>query len=361
MGSLQLPAHGSNANYLYKALDIAQPNNIIDFSVNTNPLGAPPEIKHHWQDWLEAVYDYPDPYCASLKEVIAGNENVEASQLLVGNGAAELITLIARYLRKKSVLIIQPAFSEYETACQHEQCKIDYYVTEASNWQINNQDLAAKLENKDAVFICQPNNPTGVQYDQATIAWLINYCNESQTLLIIDEAFYDFASDTPSAINKIDQFPFLLVLRSLTKMYNIAGLRLGFLAGQPKLLEEIASNKPHWSVNAIAIKAGIVCVNNDTHAKQTRTYIETERIRLFSFFKQHDFTCSPSVVNFYLLRDPSVSTQQALFTFLLEKGIVLRHTDNFPGLTGNWLRVAIKKESENEQLMEALLEWKQQR
>lgn len=358
---MQLPAHGSNPNYLYKALDIAQPNNIIDFSVNTNPLGAPPELKQHWQEWLDAVYDYPDPYCTSLKEAIASNENVEASQLLVGNGAAELITLIARYLAQQNVLIIQPAFSEYETACQHEQCKIEYYVTEAPNWEINKQDLAAKLENKDAVFICQPNNPTGVQYDEATIAWLINYCNETQTLLIIDEAFYDFASNSLSAINKIDQSPFLLVLRSLTKMYNIAGLRLGFLAGQPKLLEEISSKKPHWSVNAIANKAGIVCVNNGTHANQTRTYIETERNRLFSFLKQHGFTYSPSVVNFYLLGDPSISTQQALFTFLLEKGIVLRHTHNFPGLTGNWLRVAIKTESENGQLMEALQEWGQQR
>lgn len=204
---MQLPAHGSNPSYLYKALGIKEPKQIIDFSVNTNPLGAPAEVHQHWQKWLEAIYDYPDPYCNSLKEAIASKEAVDTSHLLIGNGAAEIITLIARYLHRKNILIMQPAFSEYETACLHEKCSIEY-------------------------------------------------CKQSKVLLIVDEAFYDFATHPRSAVSKIHQSPYLLILRSLTKMYNIAGLRLGFLIGQPEILEHIVSFQPHWSVNAIALKAG---------------------------------------------------------------------------------------------------------
>jgi len=357
---LQLPAHGSNPSHLYEAMGIEKPEQIIDFSVNTNPLGAPTEINQHWQDWLEAVYDYPDAYCTSLKKAIASNEGVDTSQLLIGNGAAEIITLIARYLRGKTILIMQPAFSEYETACLHEQCTVDHYITEAPDWQLNKEDVIAKLANKDAVFICQPNNPTGVQYEQEKIDWLIEYCQQSKILLVIDEAFYDFTVQPKSAVSKIRHAPYLLILRSLTKMYNIAGLRLGFLVGQSGLLGDIASYQAHWSVNAIALEAGELFLRDGTHANQTRTYIDEQRIHLFSFFNQQGFSYSPSAVNFYLIKDPTRHLQQDLFIFLLKKGFVLRHTVNFPGLDGAWLRAAIKTEKENQQLMRALNEWKQQ-
>src|SRR5699024_3809442 len=183
--------------------------------------------------------------CASLKKAIASNEGVDTSQLLIGNGAAEIITLIARYLRGIKILIMQPALSEYETACLHEQCTIDHYIIEAPDWQVNKEDIIAKLANKDAVFICQRNNTTGVQYEQEKIDWLIEYCQQLKILLVIDEAFYDFSVQPQPAVSKIRHAPYLLILRSLTKMYNIAGLRLGFLVGQPELLGAIASYQAH--------------------------------------------------------------------------------------------------------------------
>lgn len=357
---MQLPSHGSNPAHLYKALEMDQPERIVDFSVNINPLGPPAAIKYRWQDWYEGIYDYPDPSCTTLKQTIALREGVTESHLLPGNGASELITLIARHLHGKKVLIIQPAFSEYASACRMENCTISHFLLNPPDWNLEGVLLQQKLSAVDAVFFCHPNNPTGVQYDRTTIDWLIDTCEQTKTLLIIDEAFYDFSSSPISSIKKAGQSPFLLVLRSLTKMYGIAGLRLGFLAGHPELLLEISKSQPHWSVNAIALKAGTECLNAVHHPEQTCVYIEKERKRLFSFFQEIGFVHSPSAINFYLIRDPSWDSQQELFMYLLRKGLVLRHTYNFPGLEGKWLRAAVKKEEENQLLMEALIQWKKE-
>lgn len=356
---MQLPAHGSNPHYLYKALEIHPPARIIDFSVNINPLGTSGAVKFLWQDWLDTIYDYPDPYCTDLKQTIVAKEGIEESYLLPGNGAAQLITLIARYFHGKKVLIIHPAFSEYESACRNEQCTILHHVLRAPDWKLEKEVLKQQLRSVDAVFFCHPNNPTGVQYDEATIEWLIGVCKHTKTVLIIDEAFYDFLTNPLTYIKHIYQSSYLLVLRSLTKMYSIAGLRLGFLAGQPELLEEVGKSQPHWSMNTIALKAGKVCLNDSQHSKRSREYVETERNRLFTYLGEKDFTYSPSTVNFYLFRDP-LNDSQELFRFLLRKGLVLRHTYNFPGLEGKWLRAAVKKEEENNMLMEALAEWRRE-
>ncbi|WP_010530004.1 threonine-phosphate decarboxylase CobD [Lentibacillus jeotgali] len=357
---MQLPAHGSNPDHLFRALGMDKPAEMVDFSVNINPLGAPASIKHHWQSWLGDIEDYPDPSAVELKQTIAAHEGVAESHLLPGNGASELITLIARYIHGKKVLIIHPAFSEYASACRNENCSIFYHVVHPPNWQLEKAALQQEIDAVDAVFFCHPNNPAGVQYDRSTINWLIDACRQSKTLLVIDEAFYDFASNPVTSIQQTGRSPYLLVLRSLTKMYSIAGLRLGFLAGQPELLSKIKKTQPHWSLNAIALEAGTLCLNDRRHSTRTRTYIKAERMRLFSFFRENGFLHSPSAVNFYLIRDPALDDQQELFMYLLRKGLVLRHTYNFPGLEGTWLRAAVKKEGENNLLMEALSEWKQE-
>ncbi|MEC2158783.1 threonine-phosphate decarboxylase CobD [Virgibacillus halodenitrificans] len=357
---MHLPAHGANTQHLYTALGMEAPATIIDFSVNTNPLGTPASIQACWQDWLQAVYDYPDPHYTELKQQIATKEKVEPASLLPGNGAAELITLIARFLHSKNVLIAQPAFSEYETACRVEDCNISYYQLKPPAFTLDKEVLHKKLQAADAVFFCNPNNPTGIAFDQHVMNWLIEACEEAKTLLILDEAFYDFVSPPATAIQKASNSPYLLVLRSLTKMYHIAGLRLGYLVGHPEVVEQIGKRQPHWALNGIALKAGVSCLLEQEHVKDTTNFITKERDRVFHFLQRSDYIHSASAVNFYLLKDPAAASQESLYYFLLEKGLVLRHTYNFPGLEGNWLRAAVKKEAENNQLMEALVQWKKE-
>lgn len=357
---MQLPEHGSNTQYVYESLKWKQPEKVIDFSVNINPLGAPEVLKEKWGDWFTAIHDYPDPNANTLMEELAAQENIPAAHLLAGNGAAEIITLIARYLAGSKVAVIHPAFSEYAAACRNEGSEVVEIVLAAPEWHLEASALADKLQGVKAVFLCNPNNPTGIHYNRETVEALIEVCKRTDTLCIIDEAFYDFLPEPVTYIEKVLHQQHVIVIRSLTKMYSIAGIRLGFLAGNPALLQEISRTKPHWSVNALAMKAGVACLQDKAHVAETRRFIAAERAAIFRELKKLGFEHSSSQLNFYLLRDPALLTQEKLFHFLLEQGLVLRHTENFPGIKGKWLRVAVKQPEANKLLLEALAIWKQQ-
>jgi threonine-phosphate decarboxylase len=353
------PSHGSNPHYLYEAMGLTFPGQSIDFSANINPLGPPHDLKEKWQDFYQEIMVYPDPYATKLKELIAKTEQTTVDSLLIGNGGAELITLIARMLAGKKVLIVEPTFSEYEKACRANKCEILYHQLVEPNFELNPIDLRLRLGNADALFLCNPNNPTGIQYPTSLIISIIEECEKQNCLVILDEAFFDFLIEYESFIPYLTRFQNLIIIRSMTKMFAIPGIRLGYLVAQSAIVSELSQIQSHWSINTIALLAGELCLQNKSFIKGTQEYICNERKRLFDFFKQEEFVVSSSKVNFYLLRDPHMKDQFALFKFLLLQGIIPRHTFNFPGLEGRWLRFAIKGYDENDQLMEVLTKWRQ--
>ncbi|WP_345893241.1 threonine-phosphate decarboxylase CobD [Fredinandcohnia quinoae] len=353
-----MPSHGSNPKYVYEAMGIQIPNQYIDLSANINPLGPPQALSEKWKVFFKQIVDYPDPYALSLKEVIMEKEKMDHDWLLIGNGGSELITLVARFLAKKRVLIIQPTFSEYEKACRVNECDVSYFRLNEPNWELDIDRLIPLLENADAIFLCNPNNPTGILYPQSTILRLIKECKRAGCFVVLDEAFYDFVETYESSVGLCKDFSNVIVLRSMTKMFAIPGLRLGYAVTNPMIIKELSAFQSHWSVNTLALLAGEVCLQNEAFILMTQEYIAKERQKLFQFFQKEAFITSASRVNFYLLRDPKIENQKLLFRFLLEKGIVARHTFNFPGLDGNWLRFAIKSTHENERLMEVLTEWR---
>lgn len=336
-------------------MGLALPDQYIDFSANINPLGPPPALQEKWNEFYREISVYPDPNAIKLKEMIAEREGVTSDSILIGNGGAELITLAARMLAGKRILIVQPAFSEYEKACQANSCEIVYHQLKESDFELELPDLA----NMDALFLCNPNNPTGVHFSPSTVMSIIEEAEKHHCFVILDEAFYDFLLDYDSMIPYIHKFTNLIIIRSMTKMFAIPGIRLGYLAAAPPIIAELNSIQPHWSTNTIALLAGELCLQDEAFIKKSQGYIEDERKRLFAFFKRADFEFTLSKVNFYLLRDSHLNDQCRLFEFLLQKGIIPRHTFNFSGLDGSWLRFAIKSKTENDQLMEVLSEWRQ--
>jgi threonine-phosphate decarboxylase len=142
-------------------------------------------------------------------------------------------------------------------------------------------------------------------------------------------------------------------------MFAIPGIRLGYLVAQPAIVSELSLLQSHWSTNTIALLAGDLCLQNESFINETQDFIRNERKRLFALYKQHDFVVSSSNVNFYLLQDPRLENQFVLFEFLIHLGIIPRHTFNFPGLEGRWLRFAIKGSDENNHLLEVLTKWRQ--
>ncbi|MCF6411681.1 threonine-phosphate decarboxylase CobD [Pseudalkalibacillus salsuginis] len=353
------PSHGSNPNYLYEALDLPKPEILIDFSANINPLGPPPELEARWMEIFRRITDYPDPDATELKKTISEIEQVEPPSILIGNGGADLISLVSRMLSGKNVLIIQPTFSEYEKNCHLNGCKIHYHHLEAPDWEMNVEQLQNKLKGIDALFLCNPNNPTGVQYHFESIIQLLKASKEAECLFVLDEAFYDMVSDYEPIIPFTKEFQNLIIIRSMTKMFAIPGLRLGYMIAHPEIVRRIKGYQTHWSVNVPALAAGEICLKKQPFMVETSNYIGEERRKLFTFFKKERYAFSPSKANFYLLKDTDKEDQLPLLRHLLRNGIVPRHTYNFPGLDGRWLRFGIKHSSENDRLIEVLKQWRQ--
>ncbi|WP_075980465.1 threonine-phosphate decarboxylase CobD [Bacillus massilinigeriensis] len=355
------PIHGSNPKYIYQALGIESPEQYIDFSANINPLGPPESIRENWSYFYEQITVYPDPYSMDLRIKVAKLLNVDKEWILFGNGASELISLIGRMLYQKKVMIIQPAFSEYEGACSVNECEIFYFQLVEPDWRLEVENFKKKVIDVDAVFLCNPSNPTGVYYPLQTIIDIAMECKKNNCLLILDEAFYDYVDGYESMISYLEDYSNVIILRSLTKMYAIPGLRLGYMVANPDIILKIKAFQPHWSVNSVAMLAGELCIDNEVFQEKTKSYILKEKDKLFTYFESEGFDHSPSKTNYYILRDSREEDQMPFFIFLLTKGIVPRHTRNFSGLEGRWLRFAIKGSIENSKLIEALEQWRRHR
>ncbi|WP_050181811.1 threonine-phosphate decarboxylase CobD [Domibacillus robiginosus] len=354
---MRLPSHGANPIHLYEASGIKKPEHTIDFSVNTNPHGPPRWLREAWPSFFEAVEGYPDPSGKAAKESIASRFSISTENLLLGNGAAEIIHFIARRAAGRKAVIVTPAFSEYEDACRAYDCAIQHVPVAPENWVLPVEELVEQAKEAAVLFLCTPNNPTGQVFQKKELLALLQQTRTLGTLIVIDEAFYDFNS-SESFISELASFPHLAVLHSMTKMYAVAGLRIGYVAASQETIRELSRYQPHWNVNAIALQTAEKIARDTAHADKTRKWMEKERQWVINEIVQAGYTVLPSAVNFYLMKDPAIDDQTPLLHFLLERGIVLRHTENFHGLDGKWLRSAVKGKVENEQLLMALTEWK---
>ncbi|OMP68085.1 threonine-phosphate decarboxylase CobD [Domibacillus epiphyticus] len=354
---MNLPSHGANPSHLYNASGIARPDHVLDFSVNTNPLGPPEWLKEQWGRYLHTIEEYPDPTGYKAVMSIADKFDVAYDQVLLGNGAAEIIHFIARYTAGQHAVICTPAFSEYEDACQAYGCPIEYVPVPISSWQLPIDELVEQSKKAGVIFLCTPNNPTGQSFNEKDIVSLLDQTRHSNALIVIDEAFYDFFGDE-SLVKYIAAYPHLAVMHSMTKMYSIAGLRIGYVISSSPIISKLKQYRPHWNVNAIALQVAEEIARDHAHAMKTREMIKGERERMKDLLEKLGFLVLPSAVNFYLLKDPQLDNQKPILHFLLERGIVLRHTENFKGLDGKWLRSAVKREKENNRLIEALKEWR---
>ncbi|WP_096201009.1 threonine-phosphate decarboxylase CobD [Bacillus sp. FJAT-45350] len=356
---MQLPKHGANPNQFVSALGMEMKEDSIDFSVNTNPLGFPTILKDTWEQYIENIDQYPDPNSEKLTKAIADHANVDSTQVLVGNGAAEIIFLIANHFRNKNVLIIEPTFTEYRDACEAFDCNVQSFTLNADDWTFNIGQLINQLENIDLLFLCHPNNPTGVTYERQKLELLFKQALSNNVTVVIDEAFYDFSTSNITVSNMLPSYENLLISRSLTKMYGIAGLRLGYLLANQEWIKNLKKLQQPWSINGLAQQAGLVCLDDKEHVKKTAKYIKNERTRLQFELEKIGYEVSNSQVNYYLLKEKGKNEDlQPLIQFLINHCIIPRHTYNFPVLNGRYIRLAVKTHEENNRLLSILKEWK---
>jgi len=327
------------------------PEKIFDFSVSSNPRGIPTGIRPLVKS--TRLSRYPDSQCLKLRRMIAGKTGLSVDNILAGGGSTELIRLAAMaYLDESDMaLIIEPTYGEYRLACQIAgACVISYRLSPQNDFEFDVDNTLEIINDTrpKAIFICNPNNPTGGYLGQDSFGRILQAAADS--LVVLDEAYASFARRRWPATELIDAGN-LLILRSLTKDYALAGLRLGYAVAAEGIIKTLRRICPPWNVNAVAQHAGIVALQQEKYLKASRELVRDGQAYLAGGLEKLGFRCLPSEANFFLVQvGDAAETRHSL----LQRGILVRDCTSF-GLP-EYIRVAPRTMKKNRKLLAAMRE-----
>lgn len=352
---MPLPNHGANPHKLYETLNLEQPANVLDFSENCNPAGPPEAIRTRWNELLPAISRYPDPNGEPFRTAVAKFHSIDVSQLVLGNGAAEILSLVAGRYRGKRAILVHPTFSEYEATLTAAGAQITHVQAhEDDGFTLPIDELKTAMRTAAVLYLCTPNNPTGVLPSRMDLFELIQHAKAFSCDVVLDEAFMDWVDETLSFIPDVKNCPNVIVVRSMTKLYAIPGIRLGYAVAHPERIEDMKRLAPHWNVNAIAAQLGTICLSQSEYRKHAILQAAEERVKMTTFLTTNGCRVIDSAANYILFQPPAQILANEVFTELLKQGIVVRHTENFKGLDGRWLRIGLKSPCDMETLRTAL-------
>ena len=336
--------HGGNI-YTYK--------NCLDFSANCNPLGTPESVKQAVRDSLEYMKDYPQVGYAPLKKAIAEYEGVASESVICGNGAAELVFSLCQAVKPKKALIPVPTFAEYEQALTSCGCEVEHVLLrEEEGFSLQDSFINWLHRDLDMVFLCNPNNPTGISIDREFLFRVLRVCREMDILLVVDECFLDFTGqeDKLSYVKNILRYRGLFVLKAFTKMYAIPGIRLGYgITYDKELIGKMYDAGQPWNVSVLAQNAGIAALDEDKFAADTVSLISKEREFICTNFQRMNIKHWKSCVNYIFFMH-----KKGLKEELLNRGILIRDCSDYKNLTDGYYRIAIKSHKDNVKLIDAL-------
>lgn len=349
--------HGGNIEEVLNRYNIKQ-NQIIDFSSNINFLGPPQKVLDKLKNELHDIKRYPEINSERFKYLFADKFGLNKGNYIIGNGAVELIYILVKYLNPDKSLLLAPTFSEYEKALKTVDSKIKYhYLKKENHFNIDIGKLKMDLtEDIDLFFLCNPNNPTGNYILKSELLEILEHNKKKKIFTIIDEAFVDFIEKDISAIEFIDSFDNLFILRSLTKLYALPGLRIGFGVSCKNTIKGMNNYKDPWNVNILAQKAGEVVLNQENYKIKSLKEINTEKIFLYKKLnKLNDLNVYYPNAN-YLFIDLSNSKfgGTILYKELLKESILIRKLKNYKALDDNYIRLAIKDRKSNIKLLVAM-------
>lgn len=317
------------------------PDDVLDFSVNSNPYGPSTAVL----DALKTVPldRYPDRECLALRQALSAHLALPQNHLLVGSGIAELLWLLAlAYVRPgDKALILGPTFGEYAN------------VVRLMGGEVQTEDLRLLIETSRRVnlhsfrivFICNPNNPTG---HLTPIEQIVSWAEANpDTLFVVDEAYVAFAPEAETAVSL--QLPNILILRSMTKDYALAGLRLGYAVGMPEVIANLQIVKPPWSVNALAQAAGVAALTDQTYLQKCMEQLQIDKSNLIKGLIGLGFSPLPSTTHFFIMNVRNASNFRLK---LLKEGILVRDCSSF-GMP-EYVRIATRSEEDNGRLLQVL-------
>jgi threonine-phosphate decarboxylase len=325
---------------------------LLDFSASINPLGPSPAVLLALQHALPAIAHYPEPRSATLVRRLAQHHNIEPERIVVGNGSSELIQFLPRLFEAKHAAIVEPTYTEYLRACSLAGVRVTHWLP--------SQDAGFAPEPFDpqgaeVVWLGNPNNPTGQLWPRGALAsWVEAHRNVG---FVVDESFLPFRDDEKehTLVPLAGRLRNLVVLRSMTKVHALPGLRLGYAILNELAADRLRESLVPWSVNVLAQAAGLAALEDIDFLERTRRWLREE---LPEFTSQLQ-TCGsrlrplPSQANFLLLRLHRF-TGAELTARLAERGIAIRDASNFPGLDDRYVRVAVRWPEENRRLVAEL-------
>ena len=337
--------HGAN---IFK---YSKSGNLLDFSSNINPYGPTERVKKNIREHLDLIARYPDVSYGKLFDVLEKYLGVDKTHISLGNGAMEVIdATISLY---ENIVIFEPAFMEYEIRARVQKKNIKK-INLDSSFKPNVHDLDFDLENT-LVIITSPHNPSGVSLSKKEFDAIYEKVSNNGGAILMDEAFHEFSSVGYDLAKEISKYKNLFVVRAATKFFSLPGLRLGYLVSNFK--NDIDNHIPTWSVSSLVENLGEDLLLDEEFIISSKAKLAKSRDKLFLELKKIDgIHPLPSDANYILIKTDF--DNEMLFQNLLKKGILVRMCDNYANLGHQYIRVAVKKDEDNEKLLKALKEEK---
>lgn len=339
----------------------------MDYSANINPLGLPEGVK---KALLQAVDDcscYPDSRCGKLRTELGVFHGFSKEHIICGNGAADLIFQIVQVIRPGRALLIAPSFLEYEQALETVSAEIVWYdlkETDGFHLSVNRLMEWLKLRGQgiEMLFLCNPNNPTGFALEKKEMKELLDFCREKGIFCVVDECFNEFLDD-PEAYSVLDVissggYDRVFILKAFTKIYAMAGLRLGYgISSGKETIESMNRIRQPWSVSSLAQAAGEAALGETEYVKETRRLITGEREYLKENLSDLGFLVFDSMANYLFFKDIRKKAQdeeKLLYKELLDRQVLIRSCSNYRGLNDTYYRICIKRRRENDAFLAVL-------
>lgn len=348
--------HGGNREKIADKLGLSA-DEMIDFSANINPLGLSKYLLEVLKQSLDQVIYYPNPEYPDLKSAIANHFNVSSQDVMVGNGAVQMIFDTANAVQARKALVLAPTFGEYERSFARSGMAVaHYYLKPADQFELNSSGLINHLKGQpeiDLICLCNPNNPTGTIIKPLEMQKIVDYCSQNHKWLIIDEAFMDFVDhDKWSFVSHLTEQSPVIILRSATKFFAIPGLRLGFAVTKNKALQDAWNRQAEpWSVNTLADQFGQHMYQDVQYIEQTYEWLKAEKPFLLAGLKAlPNIQVFDSFANYYLIKSAVPELREKLW----HQRIMIRSCADYYGLGDDYYRVAVRSHHENAQLLMAL-------
>ena len=327
----------------------------IDFSSNANPIGMPKRAEKAIRRSAKHAAAYPDPLCRRLREAIAAEQDLNPDQIICGNGAADIIFRLALALRPKRALVLAPTFAEYGSSLELTGTEVvRHTLRREDDFEVTESLLDDLTDDLDIVYLCNPNNPTGLLIDTGLMDDIEATCRARGIVMVVDECFMGFVErgDKHTLRKRVPKDDNLIVFDAFTKLFGMAGVRLGYcMSSNQALLEKIMESGQPWPVSSIAQAAGIAALKKDRdYLTATRQLVTEERTWLLKHLRKLGLETYDGKADYLFF----CSDVRDLAARMREQGILIRDCSNYPGLGPGAYRVAVRVHEDNEALVKAL-------